>query len=327
MDTAGPNVDFNQLELHVLEFWRENGTFKKSLELRRDAPQYMFYDGPPFATGTPHYGHLIAGTIKDIIPRYQTMRGHYVERRFGWDTHGLPIEMLVEKDLNLNGRTDILEYGVGKFNEACRAGVLKYVDVWEQVTERLGRWIDFRNDYKTMDVGFMESVWWVFKQLWDKDLVYKGTRVMPYSWRLSTPLSNFEAGNNYKEVQDPAITVRFHLREKAGTSVLAWTTTPWTLISNLALCVGPQIDYVEVKTADGENVILAEERLATYFKGSASYEIVERYMGIDLEKFTYEPLFDYFENERQNGAFRIVCDDYVSTADGTGVVHQSPQPN
>ncbi|MCB0339607.1 MAG: class I tRNA ligase family protein, partial [Bdellovibrionales bacterium] len=251
MKPVSPSPNFPSLEQEVLEFWKGHSTFKKSLELRENSPHYMFYDGPPFATGTPHYGHLLAGTIKDIIPRYQTMKGHYVERRFGWDTHGLPIEMLTEQELGLNGRADIVKLGVAKFNEACRAGVFKYVQEWENVTTRLGRWIDFENDYKTLDTDFMDSVWWVFRQLWDSGRIYEGTRVMPYSWRLATPLSNFEASSNYKDVQDPAITVRFKLIDE-DSSLLAWTTTPWTLISNMGLCVGPEILYQKIKTESGE---------------------------------------------------------------------------
>lgn len=324
MKTVSPEVDFPEVERRVLSFWKQNDIFQKSLKIREKAKPYMFYDGPPFATGTPHYGHLLAGTIKDIIPRYWAMKGQYVERRFGWDTHGLPIEMVIEKDLNLNGRTDILEYGVGKFNEACRAGVLKYAAEWEAVTDRLGRWIDFRNDYKTMDLSFMDSVWWVFKQLWDQGRVYEGSRVMPYSWRLATPLSNFEAGLNYKETQDPAVTVRFKLRDEPGTSLLAWTTTPWTLISNMAVCVGPEIEYAKVKTKEGETVILAEARLGAYFKSDKDYTLVEKFLGKTLVGKKYEPLFSYYKDEEANGAFRIVSDPYVTTEDGAGAVHQAP---
>jgi len=324
MKTVHPSVNFSQNEKQILEFWKENDIFKKSLDLRKDSKHYLFYDGPPFATGLPHYGHLLAGTLKDIVPRYQTMKGHYVERRFGWDTHGLPVEMLVEKELGLNGRLDILEYGVDKFNEACRASVFRYVEEWERFTNRYGRWIDFENDYKTMDLNFMESGWWVFKELWNAGRVYEGTRVMPYSWRLSTTLSQSEASANYRDVQDPAVTVRFKLNEKEGTSILVWTTTPWTLPSNMALCVGPDIEYVEAKTKDGEKVILAEARLEAYFPEKDQYEVLEKYKGEALTKFTYQPLFDFYASEKENGAFVIVSDGYVSTEDGTGIVHQSP---
>ncbi|MCB0354037.1 MAG: isoleucine--tRNA ligase [Bdellovibrionales bacterium] len=325
METVSPNVDFVALEKKTLLFWREQQIFSKSLDRRKDSPQYRFYDGPPFATGTPHYGHLLAGTIKDIVPRYQTMLGNYVERRFGWDTHGLPIEMLTEKEIGLNGRKEILEYGIDRFNEACRSGVLRYVSEWEKVTERLGRWIDFVNDYKTMDLSFMDSVWWVFKQLWDQGRVYEGARVVPYSWRLSTPLSNFEASSNYKTVQDPAITVRFRSEEDPNCSFLAWTTTPWTLPSNLGLCIGPDIPYVRVKeVATGEELILAEARLPHYFPKTEAFEILERPLASSLVGKRYRPLFPFYEELASEGAFRIVSDSYVTTEDGTGVVHQSP---
>ena len=283
MKQISPQTSFPKNEEHILEYWRSIDAFKKSLEIRKNAPHYMFYDGPPFATGTPHYGHLLAGTIKDIIPRYQTMKGNYVERRFGWDTHGLPIEMLTEKELNLNGRTDILEHGVAEFNEACRAGVFKYVEVWEQVTTRLGRWIDFEDDYKTLDLDFMDSVWWVFKQLWDKDRIYEGTRSMPYSWRLGTPLSNFEASSNYKDVQDLAITVKFQLKEASNTSILAWTTTPWTMPGNMLLAIGPDIKYVEIEVKGGEHFIMAEALLPKQFKDPSDYKIIKSFTPKELE--------------------------------------------
>ena len=199
---------FPKMEEEILAFWEKNSIFAKSLEKNRGGERYRFYDGPPFATGLPHYGHLLAGTIKDIVPRYQTMRGHYVERRFGWDTHGLPIEALAQNALGISGAGAIKEFGVDKFNEQCRSMVLKYVSEWRRTVTRMGRWVDFDNDYKTMNFSFMESVWWAFKQLWDQGRIYKSHRIMPYSWALNTPLSNFEAGSNYKDVQDPAVTVR-----------------------------------------------------------------------------------------------------------------------
>jgi isoleucyl-tRNA synthetase len=324
MQAVKPQVSFPELEHQTIKIWDTQDTFKRSISERAGCPRYMFYDGPPFATGTPHYGHLLAGTIKDIVPRYWTMKGYYIDRRFGWDTHGLPIEMLTEKDLNLSGRKQILEYGVDKFNEACRSGVLRYVNEWEKTTKRLGRWIDFKNDYKTMDLKFMDSVWWVFKQLWDSGRVYEGVRVVPYSWRLSTPLSNFEAGNNYKDVQDPAVTIRFKLVDDSNLSILAWTTTPWTLPSNLALCVGPDIDYVEVKTADGERVLLAKSRLSTYFPKSENIEILRTVKGLDLVGLKYQPLFDFFTGQETEKCFTVLSDEYVTTEDGTGVVHQAP---
>src|SRR4051812_27850117 len=257
---------FPELEQTVLELWAELDAFAESNRRRSGGKPFVFYDGPPFATGTPHYGHLLTCTIKDIVPRYWNMRGHPVERRFGWDCHGLPIEALAQDALGLAGTSQILALGVDAFNRQCRQMVLTYVAEWRKTVARLGRWVDFDNDYKTMDTAFMESVWWVFKQLWDKGRIYKSYRIMPYSYKLTTPLSNFEANSNYKVVQDPAITVSCRVRsgqEKLGlggrVELLAWTTTPWTLPSNLALCVGPEIDYVCARDAEsGVTYILAE---------------------------------------------------------------------
>jgi len=321
-------IDFPRNEEEMLAFWDEQGIFKKSLTQREGAEEFVFYDGPPFATGLPHYGHLLAGTIKDIVPRYQTMRGHYVERRFGWDCHGLPIEALAQDALDLAGTAAIKEAGVDVFNEKCRSMVQTYVDEWRKTVTRMGRWVDFDNDYKTMDTPFMESIWWVFKQLWEKGRIYKAHRIMPYSWKLTTPLSNFEANRNYKDVQDPAVTCRFRLRdaERFGTAdafFLAWTTTPWTLPSNLALCVGPEIPYVAVKDkSDGSVYVMAEARLSAYYKKEADYEVVERCEGAELAGLAYEPLFDDFAEHP--GAFRVLSDGFVTTGDGTGIVHMAP---
>lgn len=319
-----PEVHFPEVENRILAYWRERNCFRRSIEKRAGAPHFLFYDGPPFATGLPHYGHLLTGTIKDIIPRYQTMKGRYVERRFGWDTHGLPVEMLIEQELNLNGPMDIRAYGVGKFNEVCRSSVLKLAPEWRRTTERLGRWVDFDHDYKTMDRTFMESVWWVFKQLWDQGRVYEGRRVMPYSWRLATPLSNFEAGLNYKEVQDPAVTVRFRDASDPDLSYLAWTTTPWTLISNMALCVNGEFDYHEVKCADGSRVVLAASRLESYFTAKDNHTVLKTFKGQELVGRHYAPLFPYFAGKKTEGSFCIVADGYVTADDGTGIVHQAP---
>ena len=323
MQTVSPKLDLSEIDRKVLEFWKEDQTFQKSLKQRKGAKSYLFYDGPPFASGLPHYGHLLVGTMKDIIPRYQTMNGKYVERRFGWDTHGLPIEMLIEKELGLNGRTDILEYGIDRFNEACRAGVLRYVDEWEKVTNRIGRWVDFKNDYKTMDRDFMESVWWGFKQLWDSGRIYEGTRSMPYSWRLATPLSNFEAGANYKDVQDPAVTIEFKINELENTYFLAWTTTPWTLPSNFALCLNSEISYCIVKSKDNDKKYIAAKDLLDQVFGEGKAEILEEKTGKDLAGLTYQPLFDYYINQK-NIAFKTILDPYVSVEDGTGIVHIAP---
>ncbi|MDR0994392.1 MAG: isoleucine--tRNA ligase [Verrucomicrobiota bacterium] len=324
-------MSFPQMEEGILHFWQEHDTFMKSLENRKDSKRYIFYDGPPFATGLPHYGHLLAGIIKDIAPRYQTMRGHFVERRFGWDCHGLPIEAIAQDKLGLAGAADILAAGVDVFNETCRSMVLTYVEEWRKTVTRMGRWVDFDNDYKTMDLDFMESIWWVFKQLWEQGRVYKSHRIMPYSWKLNTPLSNFEAGSNYQNVQDPAITVRVKLDhvppglEAGGAPVYAliWTTTPWTLFGNLAICVGPEIDYAVVRDKeDGTLYLLAEARLEAYYKAEDQYELLGRWKGADLREMTYEPIFQTFAGTPD--CFRVLSDGFVSTKDGTGIVHLAP---
>ncbi len=318
-------VDFAKMEEEILRFWAENDTFKKSIKNRSADSEYVFYDGPPFATGLPHYGHLLAGTIKDIVPRYQTMRGHRVERRFGWDCHGLPIEALAQEALGLAGAPAIVEAGVDVFNEQCRSMVSTYVEEWEKTVTRMGRWVDFSNDYKTMDKDFMETIWWVFSELWKQGRIYRAHRIMPYSWKLNTPLSNFEAGRNYQDVQDPSVTVRVKLHgfDVENASALVWTTTPWTLPSNLAICTGPDIDYVAVRdTESGEVFVLAEARLSSYYKKPEQYEVLKSLKGSDLEGLSYEPLFDYFK-ENPN-SFRILTDEFVSTEDGSGIVHMAP---
>lgn len=339
-ENVDPKVNFSAQEEKILEFWKEKGIFKKSISQREGCDEYVFYDGPPFATGLPHFGHFIPSTIKDIIPRYQTMKGKKVERRFGWDCHGLPVENLIEKELGLNSKTDIENYGVANFNEACRDSVLRYVNEWKQTITRLGRWVDFENDYKTMNPDYMESIWWVMKSLWEKGLLYEGHYILPYCPRCSTVLSNHElATGGYKDVHDPAITIRFKV-VKAGpkmddkditngkTYFLAWTTTPWTLPSNLGLTAGPDIDYVKVKDGD-EYYILAQARLGAYYKNSEDYEIIWTKKGSELLGCKYEPLFPYFASLEANedgsdGAFRVFNADFVSTEDGTGIVHTAP---
>ena len=334
-------VQFPQMEEGILKYWAGGDVFKKSLDRNKGKERYTFYDGPPFATGLPHYGHLLAGTIKDIVPRYQTMRGKYVERRFGWDTHGLPIEALAQEALGVAGAPEIKALGVDKFNEQCRSMVLKYVGEWRKTVTRMGRWVDFDNDYKTMNPDFMETIWWVFKQLWNQRRVYKSHRIMPYSWKLSTPLSNFEAGNNYKDVQDPTVTVRVNVIGIPGDSglsglsgdsgstiyLLIWTTTPWTLPENLAICAGASIDYVAVRDlTDAERPIyvMAKARLPHIFKKEEQYEIVAEFKGSALKGVQYEPMFPYFAEKRAEGAFQVLNDDYVTTDDGVGLVHIAP---
>ncbi len=318
-------IDFPGVEKAMQAFWTAHDTFKKSLALRRSAPEFVFYDGPPFATGLPHYGHLLAGTIKDIVPRYQTMRGHYVERRFGWDCHGLPIEALAQEQLGLAGTGAIREAGIDTFNETCRSLVLKYVAEWRKTVTRMGRWVDFDNDYKTMDPAFMETIWWAFKQLWEQGRVYKSYRIMPYSWKLTTPLSNFEAGSNYQDVQDPAITVRLKLKRDDAEPwfALIWTTTPWTLPANLAVCAGPDLDYVAVRDAKEKVIyVLAAARLEAIYKKKEDYEVVAQFKGSELAGWKYEALFPYLKE--QPNAFQILTDGFVSTEDGTGLVHMAP---
>lgn len=319
-----PRVSFPKMEEAILKFWEDKGIFQRSIDQREGAPEYVFYDGPPFATGLPHFGHFVPGTIKDIFPRYHAMKGEKVERRFGWDCHGLPVEYEMEKELGISGKTEIEKFGVSEFNEQCRSIVLRYTSEWQTVINRLGRWVDFDNDYKTMDPDYMESIWWVFKQLWDKGLVYEGHKILPYCPRCSTVLSNHELNlGGYKDVHDPAITVRFAVKGEAETFFLAWTTTPWTLPSNMALAAGPDIDYVKVKDGD-EFFILGKERLSAYYKNEEDYEIVARYKGTDLAGMSYEPLFDYFAEEAENCAFQVYLADYVTTEDGSGLVHTAP---
>lgn len=352
------SADFPRLECEILALWQALDAFPESNRRREGGEAFVFYDGPPFATGTPHYGHLLAGTIKDIVPRFWTMRGHQVERRFGWDCHGLPIEALAQEALGLSGAAAIAERGVDVFNEQCRQMVQTYVGEWRRTVARMGRWVDFDDDYKTMDVDFMESVWWVFQQLWQKGRVYRSYRIMPYSTKLATPLSNFEANKNYKDVQDPAITVRFKVAAgaRSGPSPLepgrsgdvyltAWTTTPWTLPSNLALCVGPAIEYALVEELDsGDRLVFAATRLAAYDKklaaaigdggnrGAATAEgdrfrFVRKVAASELVGLRYEPLFPYFRDRSaaQGGsAFVVLEDGFVTTEDGTGIVHLAP---
>lgn len=267
-------TEFPKIEEATLRFWQENNTFEQSLQNRKGCPEYVFYDGPPFATGLPHYGHLLAGTIKDVIPRYQTMLGKYCRRTFGWDCHGLPVENEMEKqlakemDLEKFGKKEIEKYGIGNFNEACRGIVLRYTEEWKSIVTRMGRWVDFDNGYRTMDTPYMESIWWVFKQLWDQGLIYEGFRVQPYCPRCSTPLAQHEASQGYQEVSDPTVTVRFKLKNAENTYIIAWTTTPWTLPSNMALAVGPDLDYVKVED-NGEFYIMAEARMSAYYKKDA----------------------------------------------------------
>lgn len=316
---------FDAREREVLDFWQKERIFERSVEERNEQPLFVFYDGPPFATGLPHYGHILAGTIKDVVLRYKTMKGYCVPRRFGWDCHGLPIENEIEKAQNLSGSHSIEAFGIANFNEECRSIVLRYTEEWKKTVLRMGRWVDFSNTYRTMDLSFMESVWWVFQQLYAKKLVYEGYKVVPFSAKLGTPLSNFEASENYKEVDDPSVTVSFTLVDQPDTEILAWTTTPWTLVSNLAIMAGPEMEYVTIKdNQSGKKYLLAQARLASYYPETSTYTLLSTCKGKGLEGMRYQPLFNYFANAANEGAFRVILEEGVSSDEGTGFVHSAP---
>jgi isoleucyl-tRNA synthetase len=324
-------VHFPTAEEKTQAYWKEIDAFKEALRQSKGKPAYNFYDGPPFATGLPHYGHILAGTIKDAVTRFAHQRGYHVERRFGWDCHGLPVEFEIDKKLGINGRQDVMKMGIGNYNEECRKIVQRYTKEWETIVGRFGRWIDFEHDYKTMDLSFMESCWWVFKELFEKDLVYRAFRVMPYSTACNTPLSNFEVSQNYKEVADPSVVVAFKLKSKPDSHFLVWTTTPWTLPSNVALCVNANLTYLRVKAkADGKEWYVGKDRWAwvcSSIKKDAKkdFEIVEELKGDKLVGLAYEPMFPYFKGKvDEDRAWHVVCDNYVSAEGGTCIVHQAP---
>ncbi len=372
------NFDFAQNEKEILKYWQENKIFEKSIQNRdfsnlgdgEDSTtpkgccvksdcshkddknnEFVFYDGPPFANGLPHYGHLLTGFIKDIFARYQTMKGKKVERKFGWDTHGLPVEMETEKELGVSGQIAIKEYGIEKFNDACKGSVMKYASDWQNYVQKQGRWVDFENGYKTMDVNYMESVLWAFKDLHNKGLMYEDLRVVPYSWACQTPLSNFETrmDNSYRRKESKAVTVKFELEEvpellksfnPKKVFLLAWTTTPWTLPSNLALGVGKNIEYIACINSQKEVVILAEEyahknsgatlpaTFPTSFLLFGKYSNIRNLGGLDLIGLKYKPLFPYLENHKKvkgkPNCFTILHGDFVTTDEGTGIVHIAP---
>ena len=315
--------DFSKEEEKVIKYWDEIDAFKKQLEITKHFPPYTFYDGPPFATGLPHYGHLAVGAIKDTVCRYASQNGRYVERRFGWDWHGLPIEYEIDKKLGLKTKKDYDVIGVKAYNDHCREIVMRYSTQWEQIVKRFGRWIDFQNDYKTMDIEFMESVWHIFKNMYEKGLVYKSSRVMPYSTKWNTVLSNFEAGSNYKQIRDPSILITFPLENDNLTSLIAWTTTPWTLPSNLAVAVNSNFNYIKfLNPNDNKYYIIAEWRKKEIFSllKIKNPKIVQTYLGSELENTKYVPLFDYFSKFKSTGGFSILCADFVSDKDGTGIL-------
>ncbi len=321
-DTVNSKADFSNEEKRILEFWEKNDIFQKSIEQRPSDREFVFYDGPPFATGLPHYGHLVPGTIKDVIPRFKTMQGYRVNRKFGWDCHGLPVENEMTKTLGIKGHKAIEEYGVARFNEDCRSIVLRFTNEWKNTIKRMGRWVDIDHPYRTMDTDYMESIWWVFKRLYEKGLIYQGYNILPYSPQLACPLSNFEVNlGGYQDVVDQAVTVKFKIIGEDA-YFLAWTTTPWTLPSNLALALGKDIDYVKVlDKQSNEKYILGEARLGHYFKDASEYDVLEHFKGSDLKGYRYEPLFPYFKDLAQQGAFVTVLGDYVTTEDGCGIVH------
>lgn len=346
-----PSPSFPEVEKSILAHWEKDGTFQASIDQRveQNAEEFVFYDGPPFANGLPHYGHLLTGYAKDMVPRYKTMQGYRVERRFGWDTHGLPAEVEAERQLGISGRPEIEKYGVDKFNAYCRYSVLKYTDQWREYVTRQARWVDFDNDYKTLDTPYTESVLWAFKQLHNKGLVYEGFKVLAYCWRCETPLSNHELRMDdevYKNRQDQTLTVNFEIlagQAHAGAKLIAWTTTPWTLPTNFALAVGPEIEYAVVPagetgsadgSAAGQAYILAKSQVAAYAKDlgyadaeSALAAVAETVKGSALGGLRYEPLFDYYADAEKfeiSNAWQVLVDDYVTDTDGTGIVHQAP---
>ncbi|HNW96580.1 MAG TPA: isoleucine--tRNA ligase [Candidatus Paceibacterota bacterium] len=325
-------ASIKEIEENLIKYWEEKQIFEKTLQKDSPEGEYVFYDGPPFATGTPHYGHLVASTMKDAVPRYWTMRGYHVARRWGWDCHGLPIENIVEKELGFKSKKDIEDFGIDKFNENCRSKVLKYTEEWERVIHRLGRWVDMEHSYKTMDLSYMESVWWVFKSLWDKGLIYEGYKSMHICPRCETTLSQQEVSEGYQNIKDISVTAKFELKnpEKLGfeekTYVLAWTTTPWTLPGNVALAINSRFDYILIKAKGYQgDFVLAKDRLE--FLGVEA-EIIKEFKGSELEGLKYEPLFPYYlENNdipHKENLYSIVSADFVSLEDGTGVVHIAP---
>ncbi len=315
---------FLEAEAQVRRFWTESDTFSQSVQKDAENGDFRFYDGPPFATGLPHYGHIVGQIMKDVVPRFWTMKGYRVERRWGWDCHGLPIENLVEKELGITNKQQIVEMGVEKFNELCRSKVLSYVDAWREMKERIGRWVDMDNDYKTMDMPFMESVWWVFKQLWDKGLVYEGYRSMYICPRCETTLSQAEVSEGYKDIKDLSVVAKFELVDEPKTYLLAWTTTPWTLPGNVALAVNPDLDYIRVKK-DDEFLILSKNE---HEKRSADVEVVATMKGKDLVGKAYKPLFDYYSSdaslENHANGWKVYAASFVLAEEGTGIVHIAP---
>ncbi len=314
---------FPEIEHNLIKFWEEENIFEESVARRKKEKKYVFFDGPPFANGLPHYGHILANALKDAVTRYWTMKGYYVPRTNGWDCHGLPVEYEIEKELDISGKKDIEKFGIENFNEKCRESVFKYTDEWEKMLIRIGRWLNHEETYATLQNDYMESIWWVFKQIWDKDMVYRGHKSMHICPRCETPLSNFEVTQGYKDVTDLSITSKFELKDEPGTYILAWTTTPWTLPGNVALALGEDIKYVRVKAENGDTYILAEDLLEKVM-GDSNYEVQGNIDPKELEGKEYKPLFPFYEGKLENKAYVIILADFVSTEEGTGVVHIAP---
>ena len=326
------NLNFVQREREVLKFWKENDIARKCIDIREGCDTFTFYDGPPTANGKPHIGHVLTRVIKDMLPRYQSMKGKKVLRKAGWDTHGLPVELEVEKKLGLDGKEQIEKYGIEPFIKECRESVWKYKGMWEEFSDVVGFWADMDNPYITYENNYIESVWWALKVIWEKGLLYKGHKVVPYCPRCGTPLSSHEVAQGYKDIKERSAMVRFKVKDEENTSFLAWTTTPWTLPSNLGLVVNPEVDYVKV-SCNGEYLILAEALVESVFSGvkskdnpeeAAKVEVVQRFKGKELEHREYEPLYDFALGKIKKKCFYVMCDDYVTTSDGTGIVHTAP---
>ncbi|PJE81822.1 isoleucine--tRNA ligase [Candidatus Pacearchaeota archaeon CG10_big_fil_rev_8_21_14_0_10_32_42] len=318
-------MDINKSEKEILEFWKKDKTFEKSLKQTEKGKPYIFYDGPPFATGLPHYGHLLASILKDVFPRFFTMKGRYVKRNWGWDCHGLPIENVAEKELKINSKDEIEKMGVKKFNDFCRANVLTFAKEWEKSIERVGRWVDFKEGYKTMDTEYIESIWWAFKELYEKGYLYQGEKILMYCPRCSTPLAKSEIAmdNSYKTTKDLSVVVKFKLENEKNTYAISWTTTPWTLPSNLALTVNPNMEYAFVEDKNDKNIyLLAKELIKNFYKSEEDYKIKKIVKGKELEGKTYEPLYGYFKGTKN--AFKIILGDFVTAEEGTGIVHTAP---
>ncbi|MFA5048204.1 MAG: class I tRNA ligase family protein [Patescibacteria group bacterium] len=321
--TAVETSPIAQREEEIQKFWQDHKIFEKTLEATKDGPAYSFYDGPPFATGLPHYGHMVASLMKDVVPRFWTMRGHYVERRWGWDCHGLPIENIVEKELGFKSKKDIEDYGIANFNEYCRSKVLGYVEEWKKTIPRFGRWADMDVPYKTMDFEYMESIWWVFKQLWDKGLVYEGHKSMHICPRCETTLSQFEVSEGYRDIEDTTATWKFPVVGQSDTYLLAWTTVPWSTLSTMGLAVGPDFTYVKVKVS-GEHLIFIKDQLEKIMAGITDYEVVEEFLGSAMVGWEYEPLVDFYKSlpevKNSRNVYHVVAADYVEASEGTGIV-------